>query len=323
MQPLATYIHSIDPIIVSVAGVHLWWYGLSYSLGFLNLFLWLRRRRAQLDFTPRMVYELTIMLSAGVLIGGRGIEVGFYEWPFYRQHLYLIPAYWLGGMATHGLLLGGLAGAWLFCRMHRRPFWTILDALCVPGAFILGVGRLGNFIDGQIVGSVTDVWWGVKFPDAEDFRHPVVLYDGLKNLALIPVLIYLSGRASRPGTVAGAFFFLYAFLRIPVDVFREYPTTLLGLATGQSLNIAMSLAGVCLLLWSLWNGPRPLPRPAEQTTATAVPVGPARKAALGFLIVFSLAIPSDWTQDVPARYGRRHAGLAHSLLYPALASEFR
>ena len=67
----------------------------------------------------------------------------------------------------------------------------------IPGAFLLGIGRIGNFIDGQIVGRVTDVWWAVKFPDAEGFRHPVVLYDGAKNLLLIPLLLWSRRRERR------------------------------------------------------------------------------------------------------------------------------
>ena len=81
------FVHDIDPIIGSVGGVHLWWYGLAYSLGFLTLFLALRAKRAQLGFSMRMVYDLSILAAIGVLIGGRFIEVAFYEWPFYREHL--------------------------------------------------------------------------------------------------------------------------------------------------------------------------------------------------------------------------------------------
>jgi len=300
------YVHRIDPIIASVGGVHLWWYGLSYTLGFGEAFLYLRRK-----LPPRSVYTLCIFLFAGVLAGGRAVEVIFYEWPFYGAHAALIPAVWLGGMATHGLLFGGLGGVWLFCVVERRPFLVTTDMLAIPAAFILGVGRIGNFIDGQIVGSVTSVPWAVKFPDAAGFRHPVVLYDGLKNLLFIPVLIYIARRRPGPGVLTGTFLFLYAFLRIFVDLFREYPTTLLGLATGQVLNIALSIIGLALLLVR--------PQPASGEPERHRP-GAAlwQRIALAFLLLFPLIIPSDWTQDVPARYGKRHAGLAHTAMYPRI-----
>jgi phosphatidylglycerol:prolipoprotein diacylglycerol transferase len=87
----------------------------------------------------------------------------------------------------------------VFCLLFRRPFRQILDVLAIAAALILGFGRIGNFIDGQIVGIVTTVPWAVKFPDAEGFRHPVVLYDGLKNFLLVPVLL----RVHRSGVPAG------------------------------------------------------------------------------------------------------------------------
>lgn len=308
------YVHNIDPIIASVFNVHLWWYGLSYTLGFLNAHIFIRRRRRELGLSLRAVYNLSICLAVGVLFGGRFVEVVFYEWAFYREHVYLIPAYWLGGMATHGLLFGGLVGVWIFSRSHRKPFLAITDALAIPAAFILGVGRIGNFIDGQIVGSVTTAWWGVKFPDAEGFRHPVVLYDGLKNFLIIPILFYLDKRHWPSGVLTGTFLFLYASLRIFVDIFREYPTTLLGLATGQSLNVFMTVLGLALVLLRIRHKSR---MGVVGMTYDVSSRGLAlRRAVFAFLLLFSLVLPSDWTQDVPLRYGRRHPGLEHSLIYP-------
>lgn len=320
---IGPYVHDIDPVIGSLFGLYLWWYGLAYALGFVAIYCFLRSRRLELGLTVGMVYDLSILVAAGVLIGGRLVEVVFYEWPFYRGHPHLIPAYWLGGMATHGLLLGALAGILLFCRIHRQSFLVTADALAVPAAFILGFGRIGNFIDGLIVGSPTDAWWAVKFPDAEGFRHPVVLYDAIKNLLLVPVLLLVYRQRPAPGVVTGLFLFGYAGLRIVVDLFREYPTTLLGLATGQILNIAMSLAGLALLAWCITRqssvsrgirGEENTPSPKRGTNRTGW-----RLAVLATLVAFSLVIPSDWTQDVPDRYGKRHPGLQHSALYPAIS----
>jgi phosphatidylglycerol:prolipoprotein diacylglycerol transferase len=316
------YIHRIDPIMGSVFGVHFWWYGLSYTLGLLNAHLFIRRRRGPLGLTMRSVYNLSLLLAAGVLLGGRFVEVVFYEWPFYREHVHLIPGVWLGGMATHGLLFGGLCGVWLFCRLQGKSFLNVTDALAIPAAFILAMGRIGNFIDGQIVGSVTSVWWAVRFPDAEGFRHPVVLYDGLKNLMIIPVLWYAAKWRPPAGVLSGIFLFLYAFLRIFVDVFREYPTSLLGLATGQALNLLMSILGLVLIIVPFWSKDRG----AESHVAHAAVVDEHvvsaglgwRRLVFASLLLFSLVIPSDWTQDVPARYGKRHAGLHYSILYPRI-----
>lgn len=316
------YVHSIDPIIASVFGAHLWWYGLGFSLGFLTIYISLRSGRKTLGFTVPMVYDLAILVSAGVLIGGRFIEVVFYELPFYREHPQLIPAYWLGGMATHGLLLGAMAGILLFCRIHRWPFLVVTDALAVPAAFIMCFGRIGNFIDGQIVGSPTGAWWGVQFPDADGYRHPVVLYDGIKNLSLIPLLLFVHHLRRAPGTVTGLFLFLYALLRIFIDFFREYPTSLLGLATGQVLNLAMSAGGLALFAWAVKQRRTPGSVARDESTSAARngQAGPVEWRVIVFaaLVVFPLVIPSDWTQDIPERYGKRHPGLRHSVLYPVI-----
>lgn len=139
------FVHSIDPIIADVGGLYLWWYGLSYTLGFLGILMWFRRARSRLRMTLSEVYSITLYLAVGVLLGGRFVEVVFYEWGFYSQYPLYIPFYWPGGMATHGLLLGGALGTLLFCWRRRRSFLAIADELAIPAAWIMGVGRIGNF----------------------------------------------------------------------------------------------------------------------------------------------------------------------------------
>jgi phosphatidylglycerol:prolipoprotein diacylglycerol transferase len=313
-ETMGPWVHDIDPIIGTVLGVHLWWYGLSYSLGFLNAHLFFMRRRTDLGLARREVYELSLLLSIGVLVGGRLIVVNN-EWAFYREHLDLIPALWIGGMATHGLIIGGFAGVALFCLVRRKPLLVMTDAMAIPAALILCVGRLGNFIDGEIVGRVTSVPWAVRFPDADGFRHPVVLYDGLKNLLIVPVLMRARRRGVPPGGLAARFLVLYAVPRILIDYFREYPLTLLGLPSGQTMNLLMSTAGLALL-WR--NRRRPM-------TRVAVPVAQEhasglwwRRALFAGVVLGSMSIASDATRDVPADYGKRHPGLEHSRMYPPI-----
>ena len=319
------FVHHIDPVIASIGGIHLWWYGLSYSLGFLNLYGYLRRARHHLRLTLAEVYSLTTSIAIGVLAGGRAIEIAFDEWPFYREHLLLIPAFWLGGMATHGLLVGAAAGTAVFSRLHRKPFRALADTLVIPGAFLLGVGRIGNFIDGAIVGAVTDVVWGVQFPYAEGLRHPVVLYDGAKNILLVPYLLWVRRTNPTPGATAARFVFWYAFPRIFIDLFRDYPTHRLALGTGQTLNIVMMIVGVVLLA-RLQERERLVGRASRETASSpVVDLGPPlwQPLALASLLAFCLTIPSNWTQDVPARYGTRHPGLVYSRIYPPIDTSVR
>ena len=317
------YIHNIDPVIGQVGAMYLWWYGLGYSLGFLGLFYWLRRVHEPLGMDVPQVYDLSILMAAGVLIGGRAVEVIFYEWAYYGTHSEHILWVWMGGMSTHGILFGGTLGAWLFCRLNHKSFLSLADELVIPAAFIMGLGRVGNFIDGQIVGSMTDVWWSVKFPDVDGFRHPVVLYDGLKNLLLIPVLLFIRSKKLPYGVLLGAFLLGYGLFRIGIDFFREYRVELYGLPPGQEFNIGMSIAGITLIIWMI---KRASPR-IESVTNDAVQdsiniaggkANLTRRLIFLVLLILPLVIPSDWTQDVPARYGKRHEGMIYNQLYPEI-----
>ncbi|MCK4587690.1 MAG: prolipoprotein diacylglyceryl transferase [Gammaproteobacteria bacterium] len=318
------FIHNIDPVIGQIGGMYLWWYGLGYSLGFLGLFSWLRSVRYPLGVDVPQVYDLSILMASGVLIGGRAVEVIFYEWPYYSDHPGYIPWVWLGGMSTHGILFGGTLGAWIFCRLYKKSFLSLADELVIPAAFIMGLGRIGNFIDGQIVGSLTDVWWAVKFPDAEGFRHPVVLYDGLKNLLLIPVLLFIRTKKLPYGVLLGAFLFGYGFFRILIDFFREYRVELYGLPPGQEFNIGMCVIGIGLIILMIKRGcPRADPGITTESGNVKSEKGKliyTRRLSFGLLLIIPLVIPSDWTQDVPARYGKRHDGMIYNQLYPEIKS---
>lgn len=320
---IGPFVHNIDPVVLKVGGFYIWWYGLSYTFGFIGIFFWLRRNRSNLRMDMNEVYTLTIFMASGVLVGGRLIEVVFYEWPYYREHLWHIPAIWLGGMSTHGILLGSIFGLTLFCKLNKRSFLEIGDVLAIAGAYIMGVGRIGNFIDGQIVGSITEVWWGVKFPDAEGYRHPVVLYDGIKNLLLIPFLLMIRKTSPPRGAIVAHFILWYGFLRIFVDFYREYRTDFYGFPPGQEFNLFMTFVGVCMLILFYRKRQR-----SDELSISAFSTGKpsagsisglwSRRLIFGLLLVLPTIIPSDWTYDIPQRYGHRHPGLNYSPIYPQI-----
>lgn len=318
---LGPFVHNIDPIIASVGPLHVWWYGLSFTLGFINAHLFIRRNRERLRLSIAKVYELSLFFAVGVLLGGRALVVLNNEWSFYREYLELIPAIWVGGFATHGLILGGSAAVLIFCRVNGVPIRPVLDVLAVSAAIILAFGRIGNFIDGQIYGSLTDMPWGVKFPNVDGFRHPVVLYDGLKNLLLMPLLLWLRRWNLAPGRLAILFVIAYSGLRIPIDLFREYPITTLGIPTGQTLNLFMLGVGVIALLVNIYRN-----RKRQRSTVTNIENTPEgnlgiRKLAFAVALLVPIVIPSDATRDVIFTYRARHAGLEHSLFYPPIQDD--
>ena len=313
------FIHNIDPIIYTFGGIHIWWYGLGFSLGFINTFIILKRNRINLGLSLLLIYELTLFFAIGVLIGGRALVVFNNEWDFYSEHLLLIPAIWIGGFASHGLIFGGAFGVIIFCWKNKVPFRPILDVLAISACFILGCGRIGNFIDGQIYGSLTDLPWGVKFPEVEGFRHPAVLYDGMKNFLLIPVLLWVRKSGVPDGRIMALFVFLYSFFRIPIDMLREYPISMWGFPTGQTLNFLMLFGGILMLAINYFhNRNRPLKNARQEIVETKV--GWRKWAFVGLLFI-PLVIPSDATRDIPVRYSNRHQGLVHSNIYPPIADK--
>jgi len=312
-QPTAHFVHRLNPVLGGIFGLKLWYYGLTYSLGFLGVYLWFKLAQQRLGWSDRDVLDLSILVALGVLLGGRAFEIVFYEWGYYTQHPSQLFSYWRGGMATHGILLGGVVGAWLFSRLRGKPFLEIADEMAIPGAFIMGVGRLGNFIDGNIVGSITDVWWAVKFPAAEGFRHPVTLYDSLKNFLMIPLLLSVR-RRSPPGRgmLLAHFVFWYGFGRLFVDYFREYPVDVFGIGRGQYFNLLMAVIGLGLMIWFAQEHRRSEIVQAkadqrEDSPSSERDSGKAefrrtdsslwlRRLALTALLLFPLIIPTDWTK---------------------------
>lgn len=292
------YVHDIDPVMFTVAGFRIWWYGFAYSFGFAFMVLWLWWKRRDLGWTAGEVAAASIVFVLLILIGGRIFDVIVYEWEWYRGHLSQIPQIWVGGMASHGLLAGAVLAAAIAAAMTGTPLLKLLDILTVAAAFIFGVGRIGNFIEGGVIGTVTSMPWGVKLPDVEGFRHPVSLYDGAKNLALIPLLMW-SLRRWPPGQgVATAIFLMgYGGLRFLVDQFRDYESALGGMGPGQWFNLAMAVFGAAMLVWCLRR--MPIVPVVPEAKAGRTPVVSA--VILMVLILLPLSIPTSWTTEYIAQ----------------------
>ncbi len=238
----------MNPVIWEIGGIRLWYYGFAYALGFWGLYRWLMRRRCDLGWTIEEVLDCSLAVASGALLGGRAYNIFVYEWEYYRAHPTHLLAYWEGGMSTHGVLLGAMLGGLLFCWLRRKRFLVVADELVIPGALFMALGRLGNHINGEIYGPVTDAWWAVRVPYAEGLRHPVALYDAIKNLLIIPILLFVKRRwPSTVGLRFAHFIFWYGFLRFFIDFFREYNAYWFGIGKGQYANLAMALAALCAM----------------------------------------------------------------------------
>jgi phosphatidylglycerol:prolipoprotein diacylglycerol transferase len=256
----------IDPVAISLGPVQVHWYGLMYLVGFLG-FWWLgkrRARRADSPVSPEQVGDMLFYGALGVVLGGRIGYVLFYNFPAFVDDPLMLFRVWQGGMSFHGGLLGVLLVAWLVGRKYDVGFWRITDFVAPMIPIGLGAGRIGNFLNGELWGRVTDLPWAMAFPGAgPDPRHPSQLYQALlEGLAMFVILWAFSSRPRPLRAVSGLFLILYGLFRFAVEFVRE-PDAHLGfiafgwLTMGQLLTLPMILFGVWLMVWAYRHHPQP------------------------------------------------------------------
>ena len=248
-----------DPVALSLGPLKVRWYGLMYLVAFALLFF-LGRYRAIKDSwrgaTPKLMDDILFWGVIGVVLGGRLGYVLFYKPGYYIDHPMEVLQVWQGGMSFHGGFLGALAALWLLSRLHRMTFLQLCDFVAPLIPTGLAAGRLGNFINGELWGRVTDAPWGMVFRNAGPLpRHPSQLYQfALEGLLLFAVLWLYSARPRPMGAVSGLFLVGYGSLRFIAEYFREPDDFLgllaLGFSMGQWLSLPMVLAGAALMAWA-------------------------------------------------------------------------
>ncbi len=246
---------NISPEIVRVGPLAVRWYGIMYLIGFAASYFLVRyqTKKKGLGLGKDFVESLYSYLIIGLLLGARFGYVVFYNLAYYLQHPVEVFAIWHGGMSFHGGLIGSIAAGLLFCRKYDLDFWQMTDIVIVTAPIGLGLGRLGNFINGELYGRVSDVPWAMVFPGGGPFpRHPSQLYEFLlEGVALFTLLWILKDRGFRSGVLSALFLILYGLFRFSVEFFRE-PDAQLGylfrvVTMGQILSAFMIIIGAVIL----------------------------------------------------------------------------
>jgi phosphatidylglycerol:prolipoprotein diacylglycerol transferase len=251
----------IDPVAFQIGRLAVRWYGLMYLLGFVAAYFLIRHlaRLRKMPLTGEDLSDLLFYCMLGVILGGRLGYVFFYDAGFYLHNPLKILVVWQGGMSFHGGLVGVVLAGGYFCWKKGKPWKLTGDILATAATIGLGLGRLGNFINGELWGRDTDVPWGMIFPGAGPLpRHPSQLYEAaLEGVVLFSVLYLLHRRKVSPGVPLFSFLMLYGLFRMIVEQFREpdlHLGFLWGMVTmGQLLSIPMILAGLAGLVWCRRN----------------------------------------------------------------------
>ena len=249
---------NFDPIVFSIGPLAVRWYGLMYLLAF-AAFWWLGMRRIKAGLAPLVREQLDDLLFGGivgVILGGRLGYVLFYKPAYYFSHPLEIFAVWQGGMSFHGGFLGVLVAMAFVARRQRINWWDLMDYVAPLVPIGLAAGRLGNFINGELWGRVTDASWGMVFRGAGDLpRHPSQLYQmALEGFALFALLWWFSSRPRPRAQVSAVFLIGYGVARFIGEFAREPDAFLgllaFGLSMGQWLSLPMIAAGIALFGWS-------------------------------------------------------------------------
>lgn len=244
------FIHNIDPVLLSLGPLQIRYYGLFWLIGFVMAYFLLIHlaKRKELSITKDDIADLLLYIIVGTVLGARIFYIFVYNLPFYLTNPFEMLAIWHGGLSFHGGLIGAVIGGILYSRRKKVDFYEIADIIVIPLALGLALGRIGNFINGELYGRITDVPWAVKFPDAEGFRHPSQIYASFKNLIIFFALWSIKGKKLPKGFLFWAFVVMYSVLRFAVEFFRA-PDTQLGFilgpfTMGQILSIVMFSIGV-------------------------------------------------------------------------------
>ena len=252
------YVHHLNPVLLDLGAVQVRWYGLMYVIGFIiaGYFLKVLVRNNFFKVSADKIDSLITTMIICMFIGARTFYVFIYNWDYYSQNLMDLLAVWKGGLSFHGALVGLLAGGFIFARQNKITWFEVMDSVALAGTPGLFFGRIGNFINGELYGRITNSKLGIIFPAGGPFpRHASQLYEAfLEGLLLFTILWLVKPRVKIYGIISGLFVSLYGVFRFSVEFFRE-PDSQLGyyfgsITMGQSLCFIMMAAGLGIIVYS-------------------------------------------------------------------------
>lgn len=266
---------AFDPVLIQLGPFAIRWYALAYIVGILAGWAYARALvradslwggKSSKNSAPLTVLDFddfVVWVTLGIILGGRIGYVLFYNPAHFAAHPLEIIQLWNGGMSFHGGFTGCVLAVVLFAKKRSLPILSLGDITCAVGTIGIFLGRIANFINGELWGRAADVSWAMVFPSGGPMpRHPSQLYEAvLEGLVLFAVLFVAmrAGALKRPGMIIGLFAVVYALARSICELFRE-PDAQLGFlwggaTMGQLLSIPLFLAGVGFIVYALKHSP--------------------------------------------------------------------
>ena len=259
-------IHNFDPVLIDLGIFQIRWYSLAYILGILIGWIYANKiikltSNNKYNFsqvTTKHFDDLIIYLIIGIIVGGRLGYVIFYNLDYYSENLSEIFKLWQGGMSFHGGLIGVVISTIVFSKKFGINFFKFADIISCVAPIGIFLGRIANFINGELYGKITTLPWGVLFPDAGNTpRHPSQIYEAmLEGFVLFIIINYLALKKEllyKTGFISCIFLIFYSILRIFSEIFRE-PDMQLGLlfnffSMGTLLSLLTIITGLLIILF--------------------------------------------------------------------------
>ncbi len=238
---------NLDPVLFSFGPLEIRYYGLVYVLGFLLAYFVLMHYSRKLRISKDDVENYLVWLIIGVILGSRLFHVLFWQPSYFLNHPWEIFMIWKGGMAFHGGLIAVVVVSYLFAKKKKVHLAKLADILTIPAVLVLALGRIANFINGELWGTVTNVPWCVNFKGAEGCRHPTQIYGALKRFFIFGMLLFLNRKKYKDGFLFWVFVGLMGLGRFFIN-FVRVDGRFLGLSVGQCFSLLMVFVAVYVLM---------------------------------------------------------------------------
>lgn len=244
------WINNIDPVLFHLGPFEVRWYGIIYVVGFFLSVWWLHylSKKGKIKLNSEEIWDYLFYAMMGVLIGSRVFEV-FWEPSYYLSNPLNFLKFWQGGMSFHGGFVGIVTASLIYCKVKKINFWQMADVMSFPTMLGLGLGRVANFTNGELWGTVWNGQWCVVFPGHDNLcRHPSVLYSAMQRVMLAGWLGWLTlQREFRAGFIFWNFVFFEGASRFIVDFWRE-DVMVYGFTVGQWFSVIMAIVAVLVLV---------------------------------------------------------------------------